>query len=173
MANARKAGPGLRLAILIKGLLLLIAAVIPADMLAMLGLPREGHSVLIAYAPEVWLTLLALVFGSLIIVVSIASENTPKLIDLFIRDPRGRLYIWLIMLSSLENIYLQMFTHSSSKFVANLILINNYILMPYFQKLLVPIVVPDNVWTAMLVILGASAAGRSFEKWQVGNGKKS
>jgi len=53
------------------------------------------------------------------------------------------------------------------------VLINNYILMPYFQKLLVPIVVPDNVWTAMLVILGASAAGRSFEKWQVGNGKKS
>jgi hypothetical protein len=93
---------------------------------------------LIAYAPEVWLALLALVFGSLIIVVSIASENTPKLIDLFIRDPRGRLYIWLIMLSSLENIYLQIFTASTSWFVANLILINNYVLLPLFVLLAIP-----------------------------------
>ena len=47
------------------------------------------------------------------------------------------------------------------------ILVNNYILLPYFGKLgIVSIPIPDNVWSAMLVILGASAAGRSLEKWQ-------
>jgi len=52
------------------------------------------------------------------------------------------------------------------------ILVNNYILLPYLSKVgVVPIPVPDNVWTAMLVILGAAAAGRSFEKWQTTNGK--
>lgn len=58
------------------------------------------------------------------------------------------------------------------------VLVNNYILLPYFQAWVHPLAVPDNVWTAMLVILGASAAGRS---WQAvaetnakanGNGKK-
>ena len=45
------------------------------------------------------------------------------------------------------------------------VLINNYILMSYLQKFgVVPIPVPDNVWTAMLVILGAAAAGHSWEQ---------
>lgn len=49
------------------------------------------------------------------------------------------------------------------------ILVNNYILLPYAGAMhlgVQPLVIPDSVWTAMLVILGASAAGRSFEKWQ-------
>lgn len=45
------------------------------------------------------------------------------------------------------------------------ILINNYILVGYFTwAKAVPI--PGEVWSAMLVILGATAAGRSLEKWQ-------
>ena len=50
------------------------------------------------------------------------------------------------------------------------ILVNNYILLPYMQRWITPLPIPDSIWTAMLVILGASAAGRSFEKWQR-NGK--
>jgi Holin of 3TMs, for gene-transfer release len=42
-------------------------------------------------------------------------------------------------------------------------IVNNFILMPYFSKWLTPIVIPDNAWTAILVILGASAAGRSWQ----------
>lgn len=45
------------------------------------------------------------------------------------------------------------------------VLINNYILLPYFHAYgMVTLVIPGEVWTAMLVILGASAAGRSWEK---------
>lgn len=48
------------------------------------------------------------------------------------------------------------------------VLINNYILLPYLVGFgIVPITVPGEVWTAMLVVLGAAAAGRSWEK---GNG---
>lgn len=42
------------------------------------------------------------------------------------------------------------------------VILNNYILMPYTK--LQPIVIPAEVWTAMLVILGASAATRGWEK---------
>ena len=45
------------------------------------------------------------------------------------------------------------------------VLINNYILLPYFN-FAKQIVVPDQVWYAFLAILGVSAAGRSVEKWQ-------
>lgn len=43
------------------------------------------------------------------------------------------------------------------------ILINNYIILPYVHSaVLLPI--PSEVWTAILVILGAASAGRSWEK---------
>jgi len=84
------------------------------------------------------MTLLALVFGTLVIVVSIAAENTPKLIDLFIGDPLGRFYIWLIMLSTLENIYLQPFSTHPSIFLSNLVFLNCYVLLPSAVLLAIP-----------------------------------
>ncbi len=52
-------------------------------------------------------------------------------------------------------------------FTFSVMLINNYVLLPYFFKLgLQPITVPGEVWSAMLVILGVSAATRGLQKWQ-------
>ncbi len=52
------------------------------------------------------------------------------------------------------------------------ILVNNYILLPYLAPLgVVAIIVPDRVWEAILVVLGAAAAGRSWEKWGRPQGK--
>lgn len=120
--------------------LLLIACVLGLSfgILEWLGVSGETHAALIAYAPEVWLSLLALVFGTLIIVVSIASENTPRLVDMFISDPMGRLYIWLIMLSTLENIYLQIIANNPTAFFSNMIFVNNYVLLPISVLLAIP-----------------------------------
>lgn len=56
------------------------------------------------------------------------------------------------------------------------VIINNYILMPYLQHYLQPIALPDRVWDAMLVILGAAAATRGWQKVEEakknGNGVK-
>jgi len=50
-------------------------------------------------------------------------------------------------------------------FTFSAILVNNYILLPYAAKLgIQPLIIPENVWTAMLVILGASAATRGWQK---------
>jgi len=122
----------------IKGMIVWFAYLIPADLLKIVGATIPDTGILISYAPEVWLSLLALVFGTLIIVVSIASENTPRLIDLFIGNPRGRLYIWLIILSSLENIYLQLFSTEPTTFLSNLIFLNSYMLLPVFVTLAIP-----------------------------------
>lgn len=44
------------------------------------------------------------------------------------------------------------------------VIINNYILMPYFQHSLKSISIPSEVWSAMLVILGAAAATRGWKQ---------
>ncbi len=49
------------------------------------------------------------------------------------------------------------------------VIINNYILIPYFFSLgLKPIDVPDGIWSAMLVVLGVAAGTRGLEKWKRG-----
>lgn len=44
------------------------------------------------------------------------------------------------------------------------IIINNYVLMPYLQNYLQPIVIPSEVWNALLMVLGVSAATRGWQK---------
>ena len=42
---------------------------------------------------------------------------------------------------------------------------NNFILIPYFAVYgLQPIIIPDGIWSAMLVVLGVSAGTRGAEK---------
>ena len=50
-------------------------------------------------------------------------------------------------------------------YIFGAIMFNNYVLCSYF-KFATIIVLPDNLFNTFLVILGASAAGRSIEKWQ-------
>ncbi|MBC8258639.1 MAG: hypothetical protein H8E38_06475 [SAR324 cluster bacterium] len=53
----------------------------------------------VGFAPEVWQALLGMVLGTLILVISIASQSIPKLIDLYMKDITSLLYIWLLILS--------------------------------------------------------------------------
>ena len=52
------------------------------------------------------------------------------------------------------------------------VLINNYILMPYFRSRgLMPIEIPSEVWNVMLVVLGIAAGTRGFQKIQEAKNK--
>ena len=53
----------------------------------------------IGFAPEVWQALLGMILGTLILVISIASQSIPKLIDLYMKDIPSLLYIWLLIIS--------------------------------------------------------------------------
>ena len=131
-------GTAVMAALLILSVLNFAAFIIPGNLLDFFGTGTMSRINLISYAPEVWLSLLALVFGTLIIVISIASESTPKLIDLFVEDYKSRLFIWLITLSGLENIFLQLIHTQQTVFLDNLIFLNNYLLLPTFVVLSIP-----------------------------------
>ena len=61
--------------------------------------PGKFTEVDIGFAPEVWQALLGIVLGTLILVISIASQSIPKLIDLYMRDVKSLLYVWLLIIS--------------------------------------------------------------------------
>ena len=45
------------------------------------------------------------------------------------------------------------------------LILNNFVLLPYFASYgLQPIVIPDGIWTAMLIVLVISAGTRGYEK---------
>jgi hypothetical protein len=45
------------------------------------------------------------------------------------------------------------------------VIVNNFILLPYLKKFgLVPIDIPGDIWTTMLVVLGVAAGTRGWEK---------
>ncbi|WP_020526526.1 hypothetical protein [Flexithrix dorotheae] len=103
----------------------LFKIIVPDSILATLkGIyQKEGGG--IDYVPEVWLGLFALVLGTLIIVISIASQKTPKLIDLYIGDQVSLFYIWFIALGLVHNMYLQLYKNELDS-----VIFNTYFLLP-------------------------------------------
>lgn len=95
--------------------------------------------------PEIWLSLLALVLGTLIIVISIASQSTPKLIDIYLTDSFSLSYVWFITAGSLHNLLVDFFITiyidnnaeklHASKFSA---LFNFYLMLPIALTLAIP-----------------------------------
>ena len=63
----------------------------------------------IGFAPEVWQALLGMVLGTLILVISIASQSIPKLIDLYMKDTISLLYIWLLIISGVHALVVKIY----------------------------------------------------------------
>ena len=57
------------------------------------------------FSPEVWTAVIALVLGTLIIVITLAAENTPELMDIFVREWTNLIFVWFLILSSLHSVY--------------------------------------------------------------------
>ncbi len=74
------------------------------------GVPPGGFAELdIGFAPEVWQALLGMVLGTLILVISIASQSIPKLIDFYMRDIRSLLYIWFLIISGMHALIIKIY----------------------------------------------------------------
>ncbi len=95
----------------------------------------------IDFAPEVWLALLSMVLGTLIIVISIASQSTPKLIDLYTRDQISLLYIWFITLGSAHSLWLQLYASTGDTGRDINIIIITYIYLPIGLILALPYII--------------------------------
>lgn len=61
------------------------------------------------FAPEVWIALLSMVLGTLIIVISIASQSIPKLIDLYMEDWTSLFYVWFLIISGAHAAFVKLY----------------------------------------------------------------
>lgn len=82
----------------------------------------------IGFAPEIWLSILTLVLGTLIIVISIASQDTPRLIDLYLNNWTSIFFMWFIALSSVHSVIFLLIESLVSRPSSELL--NTFLLLP-------------------------------------------
>src|SRR5688572_10410687 len=83
------------------------------------------------FLPSILFSLLAMVVGTLIIAVSIASTSIPKLIDLYMQDWIGLFYIWFVTLSFIHGLSLEFIGPSE-------VILNTYVFLPVSSLLALP-----------------------------------
>ncbi|MCU0424883.1 MAG: hypothetical protein MUF71_04575 [Candidatus Kapabacteria bacterium] len=87
-----------------------------------------------SFAPEVWLGVVSMIIGTLVVIITIASQVVPRMIDVYMNDWRSLLYAWLLVLSALHAIVVVKFSQprpSSS-------LYNTFVLLPMALLLAFP-----------------------------------
>ena len=101
------------------------------------GLGISDHmNVDLTFAPEIWGGVLALVLGTLIIVIAIAAESTPKLMDLFVKDWISLIYVWFLILASLHSIVIMYYFEPLGRISS--VILNTYIYLFIASILAVP-----------------------------------
>ena len=69
----------------------------------------DHESIDLGFAPEIWGGVLAMVLGTLIIVIAIAAESSPKLMDLFVKDWLSLSYVWFLIIASLHAVVIMFY----------------------------------------------------------------
>ena len=101
------------------------------------GLGKETHETIdLTFAPEIWGGVLATVLGTLIIVIAIAAESTPKLMDLFVRDWVSLNFIWFLILSSIHATVIMYYFGPLERISS--VMLNTYIYLPVSSMLSLP-----------------------------------
>ena len=69
----------------------------------------DPTTIALDFAPEIWGGVLAMVLGTLIIVIAIAAESSPKLMDLFVKDWLSLGYVWFLIIASLHAVLIMFY----------------------------------------------------------------
>ena len=70
-------------------------------------LSRPSLDIDVGFAPEVWLAVIGLTLGTLIIVISIAAQNIPKITELYMHDWTSLIYVWCLVLGGAHILYVK------------------------------------------------------------------
>ena len=81
------------------------------------------------FAPEVWLALIGLTLGTLVIVISIASQAIPKIAELYMQDWVSLLYIWFLILGGAHAVYVK-FHREADVLRTSSVTLNLYFFLP-------------------------------------------
>jgi hypothetical protein len=104
---------------------------------SLFGLGKETHDAIdLTFAPEIWGGVLATVLGTLIIVIAIAAESTPKLMDLFVKDWVSLIFIWFLILASIHATVIMYYFGPMERLSS--VMLNTYVYLPASSMLSLP-----------------------------------
>lgn len=83
----------------------------------------------IGFAPEVWLSLIALTLGTLVIAISVAAQTIPKIAELYMRDWVSLAYIWFLMIGGSHALFIKYYQDTESIRPAS-VMLNLYVFLP-------------------------------------------
>tara|TARA_S200000501_G_scaffold67635_2_gene59169 strand:- start:53974 stop:56223 length:2250 start_codon:yes stop_codon:yes gene_type:complete len=85
----------------------------------------DHNNVDLTFAPEIWGGVLAMVLGTLIIVIAIAAESSPKLMDLFVKDWLSLCYVWFLIIASLHAVVIMYYFEPLNRISS--VMLNTYV----------------------------------------------
>ena len=85
----------------------------------------DPETIQLDFAPEIWGGVIALVLGTLIIVIAIAAESSPKLMDLFVKDWLSLVYVWFLIIASLHAVLIMFYVEPLGRVSSSVL--NTYI----------------------------------------------
>ncbi len=85
----------------------------------------DPETIALDFAPEIWGGVLAMVLGTLILVIAIAAESSPKLMDLFVKDWLSLIYVWFLILASLHAVLIMFYVEPLGRVSSSVL--NTYI----------------------------------------------
>ena len=85
----------------------------------------DHNNVDLTFAPEIWGSVLAMVLGTLIIVIAIAAESSPKLMDLFVKDWLSLCYVWFLIIASLHAVVIMYYFEPLNRISS--VILNTYV----------------------------------------------
>jgi hypothetical protein len=62
-----------------------------------------------SFSPEVWMGVVGMIIGTLVVIITIASQVVPRMIDVYMNDWRSLLYAWFLSLSTIHAIVMSKF----------------------------------------------------------------
>ena len=105
--------------------------------------PSNLAEIDLGFVPEVWQALLGVVLGTLILVISIASQSIPKLIDLYMKDLVSLFYVWFLIIAGIHALVIKIYAEmgwvreSSRMFNSHILFsLSSIIAFPYIYYIL-------------------------------------
>ncbi len=130
----------------------------------------------VSYAPEVWLSVLGVTLGTLVITISIAAQNIPKITELYMQDWLSQFYVWFLIGGSCHAVLVRIFADQGMPRNTS-VLLNLYGLLPvaivlafpyvfYVLRAIQPVTVIQKICDRHLARLRQLEQASAHKDWQ-------
>lgn len=94
----------------------------------------------LGFAPEIWLAVIGVTLGTLVIAISIAAQNIPKITELYMQDWFSLFYMWFLIGGGCHAVVVKAIAETQVAHQPSSLALNVYVLLPAAVLMAVPYV---------------------------------